>query len=97
MTQRYRLRMSEDNFENARPGQFVHRDNDTDEVSGFISAVDKDRYELEICTFEQIEAPKAMLRSIADRMTMDECAVLLRSITEQDPDIHEAWVNLVNQ
>jgi hypothetical protein len=95
--QRYRLRMTQDNFENARPGMFVHKNDDSPEVDGFISAVDKDRYEMEICTFHPVDPPKNMLRAVSHSMSMDECAQLLRSITDQDPEVKEAWINLVNQ
>ena len=89
--QRYRLRMSEDNFENARPGQFVFRNNASNQVSGFISAVDSDRYEMEICTFDPVPLTEYMIRVVDEMLTMDQIKVLLQQALEKNPEMKSEW------
>lgn len=95
-TQLYRLRMSQENFENARPGQYVHEnDEDEDEyVRGFISAIDVDRFEMELCLFEQADLPPGG-RCVRESMTMDECSSLLAIALDQNPEAKLAWADLI--
>jgi hypothetical protein len=87
--------MTQDNFENVMPAHFVHGDDEDEYVRGFVSVRDVDRYEMEICTFDQIDLP-AGGRSIRESMTMTECADLLSKAIQANPEMGQHWSDIIN-
>lgn len=93
--QLYRLPLTEDNKENASAGSFVCKNDNSDIVCGFVSEIDLDSNELEICLFESQELPfKA--RVLREQMHWDDIVELLNKITDTNPMIKSEWTKLVN-
>jgi hypothetical protein len=87
--------LSEENRANAKAGQFVFPGNWSDDVTGFISEVDTQNDQLEICLF----APSKNLPDEA--VVLDECmsfedtVILLRNIIDEDHIIREMWLEVI--
>jgi len=86
ITQHYKLKANLDHLVNARPGQFVFENDESDDVIGFIDFVsDK---EIAIMLFEPkvIDVPEAInISSQADWLHR------LQEILNEDADIRELW------
>lgn len=95
--QKYTMPHNEDDSrELARPGQFVHESNESDMVSGFITAVDD--YGMTFCLFDAIEY-KDLPRNavpVQGEMTKDEMAEELRVALELNPGMKLAWAKAIN-
>lgn len=96
MAQLYRVEMSEENRRNAMPGQFVFPGDWSDDVIGFISAVDYETNELEMCLFEPRVMPDTLTRVIKEVVTKDEWAQMLKEIGDKNPEVKAAWIEAVN-
>lgn len=95
--QLYRLPMSAENVEMARAGQCVFPGNDSDMIVGFISEIDYDTNELEICLFDVSDTLPAKVTILRETLTADECAEYLRPIVDRDPEMHKLWRDMINE
>ncbi len=92
----YRLRMSQENFENAKPGHMVFESDGNEFVTGFVSAIDTDRFEMEMCLFDPSDnLPPNVLRVVKEEITEKEMSDMLRSALDQNPAMKEHWAKLI--
>ena len=88
--------LDEEQRELVRPGQFVHENNDSDMVVGFISMRSDHGYN--ICLFDarHIDALPAHARPRSGRQDMDWVAEQLEFALLENPGMRKHWIDAVN-
>lgn len=95
VAQLYRLPLTEDNLQNAKPGQFVVSGNDSEVISGFVKEINYNNNYMELCLFHPASVP-SMATVIKTSMSMDECALILKQVLKTaTPEINEQWVEVL--
>lgn len=97
MGQLYRVPLDEQGVRMAIAGQFVNSGHDNDDhVLGFVNFVDKETSEMEICLFQPQILPSNVSSIIAETLTYDETAAMLKKICDANPAAKAAWMEAVN-
>lgn len=93
--QLYTVFMSLLDAECARPGQFVHKDDDDPTISGFIS--DVNGQVLTVCLFDRREDIPDCATILADTLDREQVYNYLAQALEQNPDMKQHWMDLINE
>lgn len=95
--QLYRVPLTDDARENAKPAQFVFLSNDSDEVIGFIVEVDKETNELEICLFGSSKNVRDAALIIEEEMPDVDVYILLERAMNKNPEMRDEWLRMTNE
>lgn len=97
MGQLYRVPLDEQGRREAMAGQFVQSNHDNDDyVLGFVNAVDREAGEMEICLFRPQQLPANVIEVLAETLSYDETAAMLKVICDANPIVKKAWIEAVN-
>ena len=92
VTQYYKVKATLEHLQLAKPGQFVYKNNECDEIVGFIDFVSD--CEIAILLFQPTEMD---LEEMGAVNIAEEWEIIprLKTILDQDPEIREDWKKLV--
>lgn len=91
MAQVYRLSMTAENLVSAKPGCYVFAHDYADHISGFLSAVDYETNEIEVCLFDATKLDIDGIKVIRQCIGMDEVYQLLQTALDANPDMRPEW------
>ena len=89
--QLYRVILTEDAREHAFVAGFVFPDNNSDVITGFITEIDKEQNELEICLFKQAQYLPENCLILEEKMSSKDVQILLARALRENPEMVEHW------
>ncbi len=91
--QKYSVPLRQPDHMEARPGQLVFEDNESDEIIGFVADVYPEQ--LIIILFRPREMP-ANATVIEEQLQEEEMLGILKSILDGDEEIRDMWKQIAN-
>jgi len=95
MAQLYCLAMSVENLANALPGCFVMESDESEMIAGFITKVDYEKVEFEICLFEPTRLEIEGVRVIRQAMSQRDVFEQLEGALAANPEMRPKWDELL--